>query len=216
MQSKLKRDQIYDQILLDIICGELRSGENIDVESLAERYKVGQAGVRDALFKLSVEGQVERRPRLGSVVANPSLIEYQQVFSLRAQLEGQAARLAAENATKAEMQEIAGAYAKAEQAIAQSDWKSLVEFDMKFHQGIAKGTHNRIIRRVMPELQNIALRFWHYVLPRRPVEALVREVGYHRAVAAAIVERNPKAAEAAMKAVLEEFPSTVQGLFTTE
>src|SRR5690606_41468290 len=68
----------------------------------------------------------ERRPRLGSIVASPSLIELQQVFHLRVQLEGQAARLAALNATEAEMAEIKEAYEGAEQVIAARDWRALI------------------------------------------------------------------------------------------
>ena len=72
VDSDLKRDTIYEQILLDIICGELAAGELIDESALTEHYRAGRAGIRDALYRLSLEGLVERRPRLGTVVASPS------------------------------------------------------------------------------------------------------------------------------------------------
>jgi len=208
-----KRDVIYERILLDIICRDLQPGEQIAVGSLAERYGVGRMGVSDALFRLALEGQVERRPRLGSIVASPSLIELQQVFHLRVQLEGQAARLAALNATEAEMAEIKEAYEGAEQVIAARDWRALICLDRNFHRAIANATHNRFIARILPDLQNNALRLWHYSLPRRSPDALQKEIEYHRAVADAIGTRDASAAEAAMQSVLEEFPSTIRELF---
>lgn len=214
IEAELKRDTIYEQALLDIICGELRPGELIDESSLAQRYGVGRAGVRDALFRLALEGMVERRPRLGSVVSSPNIIELQQVFQLRVQLEGQCARLAARNASNEELIVIGNAFNDAARAIADSDWRALVRLDRDFHQAVAIAAHNNWLEHVIATLHNSALRFWHYALSRRPIAALNQEIAYHREVAVAIQARDPAAAETAMRAVLDEFPATVQGIFS--
>lgn len=214
LEPDLKRDAVYEQLLLDIICAELRPGERLDEIALAERYGVGRAGTRDALFRLALEGLVERRPRLGTVVASPSVIELQQVFQLRVQIEGQCAALAARNARKDEIEAIDRAFAEADRVVAEGDWRSLVRFDRAFHQGIAAAAHNVWLERTLVTLHNSALRFWHYALPRRPVEAVTTEIALHREVAAAIAARDPAAAQAAMRTVLGEFPATVQGLFS--
>jgi DNA-binding GntR family transcriptional regulator len=208
-----KRDALYELVLLDIICGQLRAGESVDEATLAERYHAGRAAVRDTLFRLALEGLIERRPRLGSIVTSPSIIELDQVFQLRVQLEGQCARLAASNATKVERQAIQGTFRGAAGAIDRADWRTLVVLDREFHTAIASAAHNSWLQHVLAALHNSALRFWHYALPRRPIDALTQEIAYHRAVAAAIEARDPAAAEAAMRAVLGEFPATVQGLF---
>ena len=214
IEVESKRDAIYERALLDIICGELRAGEWVDEVTLAGRYGVGRAGVRDALFRLALEGLVERRPRLGSVVTSPNIIELQQVFQLRVQLEGQCARLAATNATRDERHAVSIAFNEAGTAIARADWRALVSLDRDFHRAVAIGAHNSWLEHVLATLHNSALRFWHYALPRRPIDALTQEIAYHRDVAAAIEARDPAAAEAAMRAVLDEFPATVQGVFT--
>ena len=71
----LQRDLVYELLLLDIMCGDLRPGQIIDEAMLAERYRVGRAGVGDAFYRLSLEGLIERRPRLGSVIADISVRE---------------------------------------------------------------------------------------------------------------------------------------------
>lgn len=213
--GELKRDAVYERLLLDIICGELASGEIVDETSLALRYDVGRAGIRDALFRLALEGLIDRRPRLGSVVANASFEELQQVFELRLQLEGYCADLAARHARKPEIEGLKRAFENAEDLIAREDWRGLVIQDRQFHHMLAVASHNGWLARTLTNLHQSALRFWHYALPRRGMAALKREIAHHRRVAAAVEARDPVAAQQAMRTLLGEFPATVQGLFSS-
>jgi DNA-binding GntR family transcriptional regulator len=211
--ARLKRDHAYETLLLDIICGELRPREAVDELMLAARYGAPRAGVRDALTRLALEGLVDRRPRLGSVVADLGAIELQQVFELRVQLEGRAAGLAAEQATRADVAAIHRAFDGVEQAIEQSDHRELIRMDLAFHQAVGEATHNRWLARVTNTLNINALRFWHYALARRTPDALRREIDAHLRIAAAIERGDAAAAQVAMREVLGEFPSTVKDVF---
>jgi DNA-binding GntR family transcriptional regulator len=209
----LKRDQIYEMLLLDIICDDLRPGQMVDEASLAEQYGQGRAGIRDALWRLSLEGLVERRPRLGSVITDISLKELQQIFDLRVQLEGRAAALAAQNATEKEVAAIRNAYQGVEKVIETADYRKLVQMDRAFHGAVAAATHNICLQRVMSMLIASALRFWHYALRRRAGSALREEIAAHLRVASAIERHDPVEAQKAMSEVLDKFPSTVKGIF---
>jgi GntR family transcriptional regulator, rspAB operon transcriptional repressor len=209
----LKRDQVYEALLFDIICGDLRPGQLVDEATLADRYGVGRAGVRDALYRLSLEGLIERRPRLGSVITDISVRELQQVFELRVQFEGRAAALAAQNATLEEIAAIRTVYQGAEKVIEAADYRTLVQMDRAFHEAIAVATHNIYLQRVMAMLNASALRFWHYALPRRAESALREEVAAHLRVASEIERHDAEAAQKAMREVLDGFPSTVKGVF---
>lgn len=213
-EADLKRDAAYERILLDIICGDLAPGQWVDENALAGRYGVGRAGVRDALFRLALEGLVERRPRLGTVVSSPSVFELQQVFELRVQIEGQCAALAARNARPSEIEVITDALTDVNRAITNADWRLLVCCDRSFHQAMAAAAHNVWLERTLVTLHNSALRFWHHALPRRSIEAVKGEMASHFAVAAAVAAHDPVAAQAAMRAVLSEFPATVRGMFS--
>lgn len=214
--SDLKRDGVYEQILLDIICGELRPGSQIDEIMIADAYGAGRAGVRDALYRLSLEGLIDRRPRLGSFVAAPGFVELQQVFRLRVQLEGQCAALAAQNARASDIAVLKAAYGDAEAAISGQDWRAIIKFDRAFHGALANAAQNRWLAHCILTLHNSSLRFWHYALPRRPADAVRKEVELHLNVADAVAARDPAAAESAMRTVLGEFPSTVKELFSEE
>ena len=60
----LEKARIYEEILLDIILGELKPMTVLDEKGLAGRYAGGVAGVREALSRLALEGLVIRRPRV--------------------------------------------------------------------------------------------------------------------------------------------------------
>ena len=209
----LKRDQAYEALLLDIICGDLRPGQLVDEATLAAQYKDGRAGIRDALYRLSLEGLIERRPRLGSVITDISVKELQQVFELRVQLEGQAAALAAQNATSEEIVAITKAYQGVEKVIETADYRTLIQMDRAFHEAIAVATHNTNLQRIMAMLTANALRFWYYALSQRPKSALCDEIPAHFRVASAIERHDQEEARKAMGEVLDRFPSTVKGIF---
>jgi DNA-binding GntR family transcriptional regulator len=213
-EADLKRDVVYERILLDIICGVLRPGESLDEVSLAASYRVGRAGLRDALYRLSLEGLVERRPRLGTIVTGPSLAELEQVFQLRVHLEGQCCTLAARNAGQREINAMTAALHGVDGIIERRDWRELVRRDRAFHGAMAAATRHVWLARTVVTLHASALRFWHQALERRPVDAVRREMQLHLEVAEAIAGRDAAAAETAMRAVLGEFPETVRDLLS--
>lgn len=74
--------------------GELRPGDRVRQEEIAERLGVSLAPVREALAVLEQEGQVTYLPRRGYFVAELDLGEMREIYALRALLEARAARRA--------------------------------------------------------------------------------------------------------------------------
>jgi DNA-binding GntR family transcriptional regulator len=214
-KSELQRDLAYEAILLDVMCGDLRPGQLVDEVTLAERYGAGRAGIRDALYRLSIEGLIERRPRLGSVITQVPVEELQEVFELRVQLEGRAVALAAQNGTLEEIDAIQSAYKGVDKILQARDYRTLLKMDRFFHEAIAQATHNVCLCRVMAMLNTSALRFWYYALPRRPESALREEISAHLRVAKAIERREIDVAQKAMRDVLSAFPLTVKDFFNS-
>ncbi|MGE5407953.1 MAG: GntR family transcriptional regulator [Syntrophothermus sp.] len=74
--------------------GELRPGDRVRQEEIAEGLGVSLAPVREALAVLEQEGQVTYLPRRGYFVAELDLREMTEIYELRALLEERAARRA--------------------------------------------------------------------------------------------------------------------------
>jgi DNA-binding GntR family transcriptional regulator len=96
-------DQAYRALREDIIEGRLQPGERITERQLAERLGVSPTPVREALGRLEHEHLIERSGTRRIQVAEPSHKRLFELTLIEAALRGVAARLAAENATTAEI-----------------------------------------------------------------------------------------------------------------
>jgi DNA-binding GntR family transcriptional regulator len=207
----LQKARLYEQILLDIILGELAPMTVLDEKALATRYAGGVAGVREALSRLALEGLVVRRPRVGTVVAPLDIREIEQAFEVRAILEGRAAALAARKATPADIAAITSAFDGAERAIESADFRAMLAMDRHFHLAVAMATGNPMLARFVISLQNVATRFWIWEMEKQSPEDQRKDVALHRALGVAIAARDPAAAEAAAAKLVGDPPSAYRG-----
>ena len=203
----LLKARVYEQILLDIILGELRPLGVLEEKTLAARYAAGIAGVREALGRLALEGLVLRRPRVGTVVAPLDIREIEQAFQVRHMLEGRTAGLAALKADADDIALIASAFDGAEAAIEAGDFRAMLAMDRAFHRAVAMATQNPTLGRYVISLQNIATRFWIYDMQKQSRADQLADVDLHRALAAAIAGRDADAAEAAGSKLVGDPPS---------
>lgn len=75
-----------------IVAGDLRPGQRIAQEDVAERIGISVAPVREALRVLEQEGQVTYLPRRGYFVTELRMADLEEIYALRRVLEERAAR----------------------------------------------------------------------------------------------------------------------------
>jgi DNA-binding GntR family transcriptional regulator len=206
----LRKAQVYEQILLDIILGRLEPGARLDEQVLARQYEAGLAGVRDALGRLSLEGMVVRRPRSGTTVTQLDLVELSQGYEARALIEPHCAALAATNATDEQVADILAAFDGGEAAALSMDCTTLVAMDQRFHATIARASGNAALARVLIPLQHKAARFWVYSMNSSTAAERIADIALHRAVAARIAVHDADGARLAMNDVLGSLPDNVR------
>jgi DNA-binding GntR family transcriptional regulator len=178
--------------------------------ALARRYRSGRAAVRDALFRLSLEGFVNRWPRVGTTVAELHVVELQQVYEALVLVEGHCAALAARYATAEDIAAIRDAYAGVDGVLSRRDFRALTAMDQAFHRGLARASQNRYLGMVVPLLHNHALRLRYRLLPRASTQTIQADLENHHRVIVAIERRDPAAAEHAMRATLSAFPERLR------
>ena len=88
-----------DLIRQAILDGELPAGSRLKEDELAARLDVSRTPVREALRRLEAEGLVVHEAKRGAAVRAYSASELDDMYRLRAMLEGYAARRAAERMT---------------------------------------------------------------------------------------------------------------------
>jgi DNA-binding GntR family transcriptional regulator len=202
---ELQKAKVYDQILLDVILGELAPGARLDEQELVGRYGAGLAGVRDALGRLALEGLVLRRPRAGTTVAPLDLVDVRQAFGALRLIEPHCASLAAQNATPADVAALRRAFDGAECAARVGDSRALIAMDQRFHVALALASRNLTLAKIVIPLQHKASRFWAYSMAEETADQRLAEVERHRALAECVARRDAAAAHGAMMDVLGAF-----------
>jgi DNA-binding GntR family transcriptional regulator len=185
-------DAVYEVLRRSILDGELPPGHRLRSDVLANELKVSRTPVREALRKLETEGLVDAS-RSGLVVRQSSEEDLVEIFYLREALEGMAARLAAENATRAEIDELHALFEDMEAVAARGDIALVRKLTGEFHLLVCRASHNkRLIQSLQGLLDHVRqAQSSTLYMPGRPADALKE----HRALLRAIEKRDPDLAE---------------------
>ena len=98
--------QIFNRIRDDILSGNYTPGEELKEATLGKQLGVSRTPVREALRQLDLEGLVEIAPNRGAKVIGISRKDVEDIYHMRARLEGLAARKAAEQIKEEELADI--------------------------------------------------------------------------------------------------------------
>lgn len=128
---------IADQLRMEIITGRIEEGAALREVSLAERFEVSRAPIREALKQLAHEGMVESKPNCGMRVAPSSSKSMQElVIPLRQTVETFALRSIFDNLNDEDFAEWEALLSEMKAACEEQDFLQLTELDIKFHQSI--------------------------------------------------------------------------------
>src|SRR5215207_1611863 len=106
MPARSLAARVYADLKRDIITCQLRPGQQVLEQQLAERYGVSKTPIREALNILRQEGYVEVVPRRAYVVTPVSVLDVQHIYHVRLLLEPSAAELAAQRVTGEQLAEL--------------------------------------------------------------------------------------------------------------
>jgi DNA-binding GntR family transcriptional regulator len=99
INQKSLAEHIVEDLEQKIIVGILQPGQRIIEEALCKTYGVSRSPVREAFHILESQGFVIREPRRGISVAEITPREAEEIYRIRASLEGLAMSLAVQNHT---------------------------------------------------------------------------------------------------------------------
>jgi DNA-binding GntR family transcriptional regulator len=132
----------YTLILEAIDTGIYRPGDRLVESELAERFGVSRTPIREALQRLETQSLLTRDGR-SLIVASLDHNQLSELYVVRAELEGLAARLAARHATDEEARVLRD-MVEADQALLGNP-KGLARANRRFHKQIHLASHNRYL-----------------------------------------------------------------------
>ncbi|MFD7156586.1 GntR family transcriptional regulator [Kribbella sp. NPDC059898] len=205
------RERVRDEIRERIINGDYAPGARIIEREIADELGVSRIPIRESLRMLEIEGFVAVLPRKGVVVKQLSESDVVKLFEVREALEVCATRLAASNASDADITRLRKLLERAEQADAKGAVDKVQQANVGFHDELIKICGNEILGGLLEPLQGRL--HWLFRQHAHPGD-LVAE---HRALLEAVASRDPeRATEAAMAHVQTNRERALKWLFHTE
>jgi len=202
-------EQAYLAIRGLIVALELAPGELIDEPALMRRLGIGRTPVREALRRLAQERLVEVYPRRGMFVTGVDVRELARLSEVRAVLEPEAARWAAERATEAEREELA---ALMEEIDGRGD-TDLMALDERIHRAVYRAAHNDLLAATLEQYYVLALRIWSMAGDK--ANELADAVEAHAALLEAILDEDPDRAASAMRGHVMNFENAMHRVLMT-
>ena len=188
-RNKGLADLAYDRIRNEVITGHIQQGKRLNQLQLAEDLGVSQRTVREALARLVSEGLATHELHKGVRVVSLPLCELEEIYALRALLEGLAVELAVDHIIPgdiARMRRLLPATVPSGQAISIG---SVRQANRDFHWVAIEASRNKHLIRLLRQLWEMVLIS---ALPKE--EDRQQDSKAHRELVKALEDRNGKEA----------------------
>lgn len=197
-RSESAVDRVADALRTGLMTRRFAPGQRLIEADLTEEFQVSRGTLRQAFSRLESDGLIDIVPNRGAIVRQMSRRDVLELFQIRSELEGLAARLAAsrmsDSAVSARFKADIAAIWDEQPRV---DGGRYLDENSSFHSAILVAADNQ-------QLASICGQFHlHMIMGQvgRALggEAMARSVEEHRHIADAIVECDPERADRLMR-----------------
>lgn len=195
------RRQVLDELRQSIIAGRLRPGARLVERELIAMMGVSRTVIREALRQLESEGLVAIVPNKGPIVRELTRDEARDLYSIRAVLEGLAARLFVENASALSIDRLELELRSTEQAYADGDSEQILAAKNRFYEILLDGAASETLSSMLGALH---VRIWRWRAvgishPLRSEQRSKESLQALRLLLGAVKNRNSQLAESLLR-----------------
>jgi DNA-binding GntR family transcriptional regulator len=188
---------VADAVRTRVISGQLPAGTRIDQDALAAEFSVSRMPVREALRQLGAEGFVTIVPHRGAIVTALSPAEVEEIYEIRAALEGVAARHASQALTAGDLDRLRKVLAAMRNEKEIDTWVAL---NAEFHNAINQASMRPRLLELIQRFREQSQPYIRLYVQRLHKSAQARKE--HRAILEALADRDADRAESAVRAHL--------------
>jgi DNA-binding GntR family transcriptional regulator len=192
------REKVYEQLKGAILTGRLNPEERLTEEHLAEKMGVSRTPIREALHKLASEGLIKPLETRGFIVPPGSREDVEELFDIRAILEGYALRVICETISGQNFEKLGECVERAERALEKRRINDVFRWNTQFHDTLhGMVTERERLHRMMVEMRQHVLRYRKDTL-QHP-DAGKRTLDGHRKILLALRLKDPDLCERMMR-----------------
>lgn len=203
-------DEIAFHLGKEILEGVYRPGHHLLQDAICERFGVSRTPVREALRNLQAQHLVTLTPNRGATVRIPKQVELEEIYEIRAELEGFACALAADRLREEVLHELDAAQARIDEAHEMLETSNLspdaelrlnAQFtgaNEAFHAVIHRSSGNQRLQELLQSLQSYFPKDYVWRATVNSTDAKRLNIDDHRKVRDALARRDGDAARLAM------------------
>jgi DNA-binding GntR family transcriptional regulator len=180
-----------------IVDGRLKPGQRLKEEDLARQLGISRTPVREALLMLQVEGLIVATPNRGATVRVHTPDDLEDLYALRALLEGHAARRAGGRVTEAHIELLRESCDRFETLSPDDDLRELVRENLFFHSTILDIAGSARLAGMVRGVIELPLVYKSYIWYSPDQKRISSH--YHRQIVRALATGDAERAELVMK-----------------
>ena len=210
------RERAYEHLKASILSGRFNPGERLAEEHLAKELGISRTPIREALHKLESEGLIKPLASRGFVASQDSKDDIEELFEIRAVLEGYALRLICGRITDTVLAQLEETVEKAEEALRRHGLDEIFQWNTRFHDTLHDLiTDKRRLYHQMVTMRQYVLRYRKNTL--QYPDGGARTVDGHRKILLALRLRDPDLCERVMREHIQQSKTdALQFLFTKD
>ncbi|MGW3344454.1 GntR family transcriptional regulator [Nonomuraea rubra] len=190
-------ETLTDRVRAAILGGDFAPNQRLVEADVCEQFGAPRAAVRETFKELAGEGLVEILRNKGARVRAISKAEAVEITEVRMVLEGLSAAKAAERVTPEQAERLREIVAGMRAAVERNDLDRYSELNAALHAEVRRIAGHRTSAAIIERLGAQVVRH-KFRLARQPGRAAV-SLPQHELIVAAIVARDPEAAQTAMQ-----------------
>lgn len=144
-ESSPTRKLVTQRLMDAIVGGRFRPGDRLIERELCDLLGVSRATVREALRALESEGLIENIPNKGPIVSRISIKQAQDIYEVRAVMEGLAARLFTQRASEVQVAALGHSIEMIGEVYRNYNTESFLQSKALFYSALLSGADNEAV-----------------------------------------------------------------------
>ena len=187
------RGRVFNKLREDILSGKYQDHEELKEVAIGEELGVSRTPVREAFRQLELEGLIQIVPNKGAYVTGITAKDVKDIYMIRSSLEGMCARLATENITEEQLEELEENVYLASFHASKGHMEQMTELDNRFHHILYEACDSKMLEKLLQDFHQYVMRIRKKTLSTK--ERGIASNEEHRQIMEAIKAKNPHEAQ---------------------
>lgn len=152
------RGRVFHKLREDILSGKYKEHEELKEVAIGEELGVSRTPVREAFRQLELEGLIQIVPNKGAYVTGITAKDVKDIYMIRSSLEGMCAKLATENITSEQLEELEENVYLTSFHASKGHMEQMAELDNRFHHILYAACDSKMLENLLQDFHQYVMR----------------------------------------------------------